>query len=143
MNDPVYSAEAMLCAALLEAPDEYEGVRWLDPDMFWNTPNRSIYVAIRWVFDHHPRAQVHEVPGLVRQLLVDYDQTAALQRLATISAAYPVVAGLAPAYAHAVFEANQHEELRDAVAEMARITATDAPLDAKANRIDTVWTRVL
>lgn len=143
MPDPVYSSEAMLCAALIESPTEYENVRWLDKDRFWNSANRSLYVAICWVLDHHPGIEPDRVPGYVRQLLADYKQTDALARMVALSGAYPVVPALATNYAHAIHEAHQHEVLRDAVTEMARITAMDLDLDTKATRLDEMWTRVL
>ena len=143
MQDPVYSAEAMLCAALLDEPGQYENVRWLDKDKFYNSDNRSIYVAVCWVMDHHPGIEPDEVPGYVRQLLTEYEQRTALQRLVTISGAYPVVSGLAETYAHSVHEAHQHEVLRDAVTEMARIVAMDIDLNIKTDRLDAMWTRIL
>lgn len=141
--DPVYSAEAMLCAALLEAPAEYENVRWLDPDTFTNHDNRSIYIALRWVYDHQHDIPGDEVPARVRHLLTEYKQTSPLARLVTITGAYPVIAALAVNYAHAIYEAYQHEVLKDAVAAMAKEVARDVPLEVKANRIDELWTRVL
>lgn len=127
----------------MEAPSEYDNVRWLDPDKFWNGANRSLYVAICWVLDHHPGIGADDIPGYVRQLLVDYNQTAALGRLVDLSGAYPSVSLLATNYAHAVHEAAQHEVLKDAVVEMSRVVAMDITLEAKANRLDDMWTRVL
>ncbi len=142
-GDPVYSAEAMLCAALIESPAEYENVRWLDKDSFTNHENRSIYVAVCWVLDHHPGIEPDDVPGQVRQLLTEYNQTSALSRLVTITGAYPVIAALAPNYAHAIHESYQHEILKDAVSAMAKIVGQDIPLDVKAARIDEMWTKIL
>ena len=143
MQDPVYSAEAMLCAALIEAPSEYDNVRWLDKDKFYNGDNRSLYVAVCWVLEHHPGIDPDEVPGRVRQLLTDYNQRSALARLVTLSSAYPVIPALATTYAHSVHESHHHEVLKNAVVEMSRVVTTDVPLDVKTRRLDEMWTAIL
>jgi len=143
MLDPVYSAEAMLCAALLEAPQMYEEVRWLDKDKFWNGDNRTVYVAITWVLEHHPDVDVNEVPGRVRQLLTEYKQMSALARLIDISGAYPGVPSLAVTYAHSIHEAHQHEVIKNACISMSQIAGSENSIEWKTAQIDTMWTKIL
>lgn len=144
MNDPVFSAEAMLCAALLEAPSEYESIRWLSRDRFGNPENRAIYVAIEFVLHDHPSVDADELHGRVRHVLTEYGQTAALQRLVLITAAYPVVPGLASTYAHSIHETYQHEMLKGAAMELTRLAASTAlTLDEKARAMDDCWQGIL
>lgn len=142
-QDPVYSAEAMLCAALLESPGEYDGIRWLDRDRFGNPENRAIFVAIEYVLRDYPESDADELHGRVRHCLTEYGQTAALQRLIVITAAYPVVPGLAATYAHSIHETYQHEMLKGAAMELTRLAASGLDLDEKARMMDDCWQGIL
>jgi len=143
LQDPVYSAEAMLCAALLEAPDLFESVRWLTPDKFDNSDNQTIYRAIGFVLKDNPGLDADDLHARVRNVLAEYNQNTALVRLITLTGAYPAIPALADTYAHSVHESHQHERLKGAVMEMTRLAAQDAPLDEKAERMDTCWQAIL
>jgi len=142
MTDPVYSPEAMLTAAVLSQPAQYENVRWLDPALFDNAINRQVYVACCWVLKDHPTLDPDDLLTRVRILLIEYHKAEALRRLIELTDAYPVIGLLADTYAHAVHENHQHETLKAAYARMGQIVGSDRDLAAKVEMLDDTWREV-
>lgn len=142
MTDPIYTAEAMLTAALLDQPHQYENVRWLDPDLFDNPVNRAVYVAVGWVLKDHPKIDSDDLLTRVRILLVEYGKTDALERLIKLTDAYPVIGVLAEVYANAVHEQHQHSVLHAAYLRMGQIVNADRDLSEKVDLCAETWREV-
>lgn len=143
MQDPIYAPEAMLTAAVLSQPNQYDEVRWLDPTLFHDNTNRQVYVAVGWICKDHPKLDPDDLLSRVRILLVEYGKTAALQRLIQLTTAYPAVGVAAPVYARAVHEQHQHDALVAAAVRMNQIVHGDLDLQEKASLCKETWEEVL
>lgn len=131
--DPLYSPEAMLCAALLDQPSQYEEVRWLEPDNFDNPENRDLFKAIRYVMDREKPTDGPTLTNMVRHLLGKYSRGAAMMRLVSLTGAYPAVGVLAPSYARAIFEARKHEALAAFATRVTQVVTGDRTVEEKVD----------
>lgn len=139
-TEPLYLPEAMLCAAVLYQPTQYETVRWVDDDYLVNATNRHIWVAICWVMEHEPKiTDADLLLTRVRTLLIEYGKTEALTRLMKLTDTYPAIGILADSYARAVLETRQHNDLSMAIIKMQQIVNSDRDLDEKTELVEAVY----
>jgi AAA domain-containing protein len=138
--DPAYTPEAMLTAAILNQPEQYENVRWVEPSMFSDAHNRDVWVAVRWVLDHEAKvADSDDMLTRVRVLLIEHGRSDALNRLIRLVGDYPAIGLMAPSYARAVLENRQHTDLADAIVKMGQIVHSDRDLDEKVSLLETTY----
>lgn len=140
MSDPLYSPEAMLCAALLDKPDEFEHVRWVSPIMFADPVSQNLFVAIEWELRKDRFVTADELAVKVRHLLIEHGKKPALDRLVQLTGAYPMVGSMAVTYAKALHEIHREVALKEAHARTSLIIGSDRySVAEKAGLIEETW----
>ena len=136
----LYRAEAMLVAAIMDMPKNYETCRWISPDLFDSPPTRDIWVALTYILDREHDIGPDELLTKVRVMLIEHQRRPALDRLVELTGVYPAIGSMAPTYAHAVHEEHQHELLQGVALKVSQIVnKPDLPLDEKVAMLQATW----
>jgi AAA domain len=142
-DQPLYSPEGLLTAALIENPKVYGEIRWVDPDIFEWQQVRAVYVAAEWVLDKHPDCDSHELIARVKNVLIEYEKADALTVLVRMLGANIAIGLEASRYARELWTKWQHHNLQSAVTRMQQIVRSDLDLDVQVDLIEQTWVDTL
>ena len=144
MTDPIYSPEAMLVAAVLDRPDEWDGIRWVSHEMITDPSTHDVYSAINRVMKTRPDTPSDELVVQVRNMLIENNRRGAVERLTQLIGAYPAIGILAGTYARAVHQAHQEQGLGLALIKTQQVIASRTlTVTEKASMIEQTWTDAL